>query len=349
MRVLVDVSHPALAHVFAHVVRALEARGHACAVVARDKDVTLALLDAYGVPYRVLARAGRGHLGRAAELVRREARFVVHGRRFRPDVITGTSVHAARAAALLGARSAVLNDDDAAAVPLFRWLAYPLATAIVTPTALAHERWGARHLTYPSYHALFYLHPARFRPDPAVAGELGLAPGEAYAVVRLSALEAHHDVGVRGVSGGLLRALRERIGSRARLFVSSEKPLPPELSGLRLPLPPHRVHHALAGAALVLGDSQTMTAEAAVLGVPAFRVNDFVGRISYLRELEAYGLAFGFVPGQEAAALDAVDAVLALPDRAGVFAERRRKLLAEKIDPLPWFVSVLERLGGAPA
>jgi predicted glycosyltransferase len=178
MKVLVDVSHPALAHVYAHVVRALEARGHECAVVARDKDVTLALLDAYGIRYEVVAPAGRGHAGRFLELLRREAGFARTARRFRPDVITGTSVHAARVAKLAGARSAVLNDDDAKAVPLFRWLAYPLADAIVTPAALAHERWGRRHLTYPSYHALFYLHPARFRADPAVRAELGLADGD---------------------------------------------------------------------------------------------------------------------------------------------------------------------------
>jgi predicted glycosyltransferase len=344
MRLLVDVSHPALAHVFAHVVRALEARGHACAVVARDKDVTLALLDAYAIPYQVVAPAGRGHLGRLVELVRREAGFVRAGRRFRPDVVTGTSVHAARAAKLLGARSAVLNDDDAAAVPLFRWLAYPMATAIVTPTALAHERWGARHLTYPSYHALFYLHPARFRPDPAVRSEMGLAPGEPYAIVRLSALAAHHDVGVRGVSEGLLRALAGRAAGRLRLFVSSEKPLPAGLAPLALPVAPHRAHHALAGARFVLGDSQTMTAEAAVLGTPAIRVNDFVGRISYLRELEDYGLAFGFRPGQEEDALAAVESLLAMPEREQAFAERRRRMLAEKIDPLPWLVNALETL-----
>jgi predicted glycosyltransferase len=349
MKILIDVSHPALAHVFAHVVRAFAARGHSCVVVARAKDVTLALLDAYGIPYRVLTGAGHGHLGRARELVVREARLFALARRLRPDLVTGTSVHAARVARACGARSAVLNDDDAAAVPLFRWLAYPLASAIVTPTALAHERWGPRHLTYPSYHALFYLHPARFSPDPGVAGELGLAAGAPYAVVRLSALEAHHDTGVRGVSPDLLRALRERIGGSVRLFVSSEKPLPPELEGLRLPLPPARAHHALAGARFVLGDSQTMTAEAAVLGTPAFRVNDFVGRIAYLRELEDYGLAFGFRPGREADALAAIEGVLAMPDRAAVFAARRAKMLAEKIDPLPWFVGAMEALAGDAA
>ena len=349
MRVLIDVSHPALAHVFAHVHRALEARGHSCSVVARAKDVTLDLLTAYGVPHAVLARAGRGHLGRARELAVREARFILYGRRFRPDLVTGTSVHAARAAFVLRCKSAILNDDDAAAVPLFRWLAYPLASAIVTPTALAHESWGPRHRTYPSYHALFYLHPARFAPDPAVRAELGLAPDQPYALIRLSALEAHHDAGVRGVSRALLRELVDGIGRRVRLLVSSEKPLDREFERLRIGVRPERMHHALAGAAFFLGDSQTMTAEAAVLGTPAIRINDFVGRISYLRELEEYELAFGFRPGQEKSAMDRLRAVLAMPDRAAVFAARRARMLAEKIEPLPWFVDEMERLVGAHA
>ena len=343
VRVLIDVSHPALAHVFGHVVPALHARGHETLVVARDKDVTLAILDAYGIAHQVLAPAGRTQRGRLRELLVREARLIALGRRFRPDLITGTSVHAARAAVVLRCRSAVLNDDDAGAVPFFRWLAYPLASAIVTPTALAHERWGGRHLLYPSYHALFYLHPNRFRPDPGIRDELGVAD-EPFAIVRLSALEAHHDRGVSGVSPAFLRAAVDGLGRRVRIFISSEKPLAAEFEPLRLALRPERIHHALAAAAFYLGDSQTMTAEAAVLGTPAFRVNDFVGRISYLRELEAYGLAFGFRPSQEAAALEALDRVLAMPEGAEVFAERRRLMLVEKIDPLPWFVERLERL-----
>ena len=102
----------------------------------------------------------------------------------------------------------------------------------------------------------------------------------------------------------------------------------------------------MALADFVLGDSQTMTAEAAVLGVPAFRVNDFVGRISYLRELEGYGLAFGFRPGEEERALAAVQEVVRRPDRREVFAERRRLMLAERIDPLPWLLDQVRALVG---
>jgi predicted glycosyltransferase len=346
MRALIDITHPSLAHVFRPLWAAWTAEGHECTVVARDKDVTLELLRAFGIPFVVLSSVGRGQVGRARELLAREARMLALARRLRPHLVIGTSAHAGRVARWVGAKSAVLNDDDAAAVPLFRWLSYPFASAIITPSCLAHEGHGPRHLTYPSYHALFYLHPARFQPDPGIRAELGVGAGGRFGIVRLSALAAHHDTGVRGLTEALVARLRRELPAEVRLFVSSEKPPSGELRPLQLPVPPARLHHAVAFADFVLGDSQTMTAEAAVLGVPAFRVNDFVDRISYLRELEAYGLAFGFRPGQEDRALAAVEEVVRRPDRREVFAERRRRMLAERIDPLPWLLGQVRALVG---
>jgi hypothetical protein len=242
-----------------------------------------------------------------------------------------------------------MSDDDAAAVPVFRWLAYPLATVIVTPSCLRHEDHGRRHRVYEGYQQLFYLHPHRFRPDPLVRRELGLAEGEAFGLLRLSALTAHHDRGIRGLSADAVRGVRERVEGRFRLFVSSEKPLPAALEPLRVRVAPHRMHDVLAAAAFFVGDSQSMTAESAVLGVPAFRLNDFVGRISYLRELEEYGLAFGFRLGEEQALLDALERTLAEPDREAVFAARRARMLGEKGDPLPWLLALLGELAGARA
>jgi predicted glycosyltransferase len=346
MRVLIDLNHPAHAHLFRHVISALRERGHECRVTARDKDVTLRLLGAWGIPYEVLAPLGRTLASRAVELVRREARFLSVARAFRPQLITGTSAHAARVARLVGARSAVLCEDDARVVPLFRWVAYPLASAIVTPDSLAHEDYGRRHLTYPSYQKLFYLHPSRFAPDPAVRHELGMGEDEPYAIVRLSALEAHHDVGARGIGEDLLQAVTREAGERGiRVFVSGERPLPPRWEPLRIPLAPERIHDAMAFAEFFLGDSQSMSVEAAVLGTPAFRLSGFVGRISCLEELQGYGLAFGFRPGQEAALVQALTAWLRQPDRRAEMARRRARLLADKIDPLPWFLDVAEALG----
>jgi predicted glycosyltransferase len=347
MRFLFDVNHPAHVHLVRGTLESLRSRGHECRVTARDKDVTTRLLASYGLDYTVPAPIGRGLLGWTREFVQRELVLGALCRRFRPHVIAGTSINAARVARWVGARSVILNEDDASVVPIFARLAYPLASAIVTPECLAYEGHGPRHHTYPSYQELFYLHPSRFVPDPAVRAELGLAEGQRYALVRLSALQAHHDRGIQGLTADFLRRLRAAVVDEAglRLFVSSEKPLDPEWEPLRLDLPPDRAHDALAFADLFVGDSQTMTAEAAVLGTPAFRLNGFVGRLSYLAELERYGLAFGFRPGEEGRLLESLAALLSDPGRREAMADRRRRMLAERIDPLPWLVALLERMG----
>ena len=98
------------------------------------------------------------------------------------------------------------------------------------------------------------------------------------------------------------------------------------------------MHHVMAFASLYIGDSQTMAAEAGVLGVPFVRFNDFVGRIGYLRELEdKYQLGYGI----KASSDGSVDALckrveklvgMDAEERRRVFAERRERMLSEKID-----------------
>ena len=319
--------------------------GVAYHVVARDKDITSRLLERYGIPFTTLAPVGRGLIGQFCELARREIGMFRLARRLRPKIITGTSVNAARVARLVGARSVILCEDDAKYIPLFRWLAYPMASAIITPDALAYENRGERHLTYPSYQKLFYLHPNRFTPDAGVLKELGLREGEPFGLVRLSALQAHHDIGARGMSEALIRnviSLAQSFG--VRLFISSEKPLAAEFAAHRAAAAPERMHDALAHAAFLVCDSQSMTVESALLGTPAFKINTFAGIISVIRELEQAGLAFGYRPGNEAALLSDLRGVLSMPDRRAAFAGRLAELLRRKVDPLPWFLGVIERL-----
>jgi uncharacterized protein len=341
MRLLFDINHPVQVHMMRPVVQRLAADGVSSHLVARDKDVTLRLLERFGMPAEVLAPARTGRLGAARELLAREWALLRLARRLRPHAIVGTTVHAGRVGRLVGARAIVFNDDDRAVVPWFARLAYPLADAIVTPAVLAGERLGRGHVTYPSFQQLFYLHPARFQADPGIRARLGLAEGAAYAVVRLSALSAHHDVGVRGLDREWVKELAARLSGRVAVLVSAENGVPPGLASHALRIDPERMHHALASAAFYVGDSQTMTAEAAVLGTPAFRLNGMVGRISYLAELERRGLAQGFRPGQEIDLLAALEAALADPGLAAAHRERRERLLAETIDPVPWFAGLV--------
>lgn len=313
-------------------------------VVAREKDITTRLMDNYGIPYKTLAPVGRGLTGQFVELARREVGMLRLARRLRPKIITGTSVHAARIARLVGARSVVMCEDDAKYIPLFKWLAYPFSHAIVTPDCLAYENHGTRHFTYPAYQKLFYLHPNRFTPDAGIHAALGLQHGARYAMVRLSSLQAHHDIGARGMSEKMIHDVIKMALPDIRVFISSEKNLSPEFEPHRMPLPPERMHDVLAGAEFLISDSQSMTVEAALLGTPAFKINSFAGIISVIRELEEAGLAFGYSPGQEAELLRELRAILETPNRQVVLQERRTELLRRKIDPLPWYLELIRRM-----
>ena len=125
---------------------------------------------------------------------------------------------------------------------------------------------------------------------------------------------------------------------------------------------PLDMHHVMAFASLYIGDSQTMAAEAGVLGVPFVRFNDFVGRIGYLRELEdTYELGYGIhatplaanssirradgsaQPSGVEELYKRVEELVAMPSeqRRKVWAERRQTMLSDKIDCakfLTWFI-----------
>ena len=127
------------------------------------------------------------------------------------------------------------------------------------------------------------------------------------------------------------------------MFITSERPLGAEFEPYRIAINPLDIHHVMAFADLYLGDSQTMAAEAGVLGVPFVRFNDFVGRIGYLDELEnKYHLGYGIKPDGEDMLYETVEELLAMPDRKAVFQERRMQMLSEKINFADFLTEYIE-------
>lgn len=338
-RILSDIGHPSQAWVLRPILETLATRGASIEVVAREKDALPALLAGFGIPFSVPVPRGIGLAGQIREFVLREAHIVLRALQTRPALLIGTSFHIARAGFLCRGTSIVFNEDDATVVPLIRWLAYPLASRIVTPRCLGFENYGRRHITYRGSQKLFYLHPNRFHPDPSVRRHVGEGR---YAIVRLSALDAHHDRNIRGIEAADILALQKELGEGLRLLVCSEKPLPASLSSLGLRLPPELMHHALAFAEFFIGDSQSMTVESALLGVPAIRVTDFAGRISVLRELETAGLCFGFKPEEGRKAVDLAVRLARDPATRQIWSERRQRYLSECDDPLPWLLAEID-------
>ncbi len=330
MRILVDLTHPMHVHFFRHAIARWQREGHALCLTSRDKDITCALLDEFGLAHIRIGRgARRGPLGLAVELIERAWGLSRVVRRFRPDVAVAEAGTFLVYGCLAG-RVPVVVFSDTEHARLSNAITYPLARAVITPRAYRRDV-GRKHVRYNGYQQLAYTHPAYFAPDPSALAAEGLRPGEPFLIVRLVNWGASHDVRDFGVRD--LRQVIEALSPYGRVILSSEKPLPPDLEALALRGPRRNMLHLQAFARLFFGESATMAAECAMLGTPAIFLS--TSRRGYIDELQArYEMVYSFNDPRtgQAEALDKARALLADPDTAARWQVRRQRMLAELID-----------------
>ncbi len=343
MKIFFHLGHPAHYHLFKHVIHQLQIGGHRILILIKNKDVLEELLQADHLKYlNILPQGHDGSKWSIARGVLTKDRAIFRlARSEKPDLMVGTSIEISHVGRLLGIPSVVVNEDDFDAVPLFAFLSYPFAETLLSPHSCKMGRWQFKNISYNGYHELAYLHPNYFQPEADKA--LQCAGGDKYCLLRFANLTAHHDAGKAGINRELARRIIARLRrSGYRVFISSERPLEPEFEPYRIKIKPSDMHHVLSYAELFIGDSQTMTAEAAVLGTPALRCNDFVGRLGYLEELEhRYHLTYGFKTSAPEKLLAKIRQMMSTPNLKEIWQARRQKMLAEKIDVtafMVWFI-----------
>jgi len=298
MKLLFDIGHPAHVHLFRNLIKKVLRNGGSVLAATREKDVTTDLCQFYDIPQSIISKVYSGNpLSGFNEFLTRTIRLYLLARTFRPDALLGTSTSIGIVGHLINRPSFIFEEDDAEVIPPIANYVYPTCTYVVTPDCLRHENYGEKHLTYKGYHELAYLHPDHFKPDPDIARSIGLDPHSLYFILRFVALKAHHDTGAIGLSEKHIKDLIKILSPRGRILITSEGQLHDDFKKYQFPLEPEKLLDVLAFASLYIGDSQTVAAEAAVLGIPNFRCNSFVGRLSYLEELETlYGLTKGYKP-----------------------------------------------------
>lgn len=337
--ILIDLGHPADVHMYRSAARRWFSQGHRVLFTALDREMIVHLLELYDLPYVVTYQRRRGKLALLAELVLRTLSTWRIARTFKPDLLTSVgSPMVGLPARMMGKPYLALTDTDHATEQhaLFK----PFATLIVTPSVFTHDM-GIKQVRYPGYKELMYLHPDEFTPDPAALHPLGLKPGDRYFIVRFVAWGASHDIGEHGFSLDEKRVLLRELTAYGRVLLSVEGEVDPEFQPYITPFPPEQIHHLLAFATLYIGEGGTMATEAAVLGTPALFVSSLrAGNWDDLRD--NYGLLYFYDSGREA--LQKARELLALPDLKQQWAEKRARLLADKINPTPWLVELGSRL-----
>lgn len=333
LRVLIDIVHPADVLFFKRPIDLFRDAGDEVRVVSREKDVTGALLDGFGIPHRPISRQGRGTAGLAAELVRRDLALLGVARRFRPDVMLGFGgIAISHVGSFLRIPSVSFYDSENAT--LQTRITWPFITRLVVPEDYDGPVPHGRTDRLPGTKDLSYFHPSAFRPDRERALAQGLDPDRPNVFLRFVRWGANHDIGKGGWTGAEAQRLVDALASRARLHVSAEADVPEPLRPHLWQGNPREVHHLLGHADAYLGESATMACEAVAMGVPALYAGvDFPG---YTRGLARRGLLRLLRP--EARSTLADEATRLLDDRAG-FEARQRDWIARCPD---WAHAVVE-------
>jgi hypothetical protein len=207
----------------------------------------------------------------------------------------------------------MFTDDDLSVVPESSLL-MATATRVIAPEVCDLGHYNRKKIPFRGFKALAYLAPAYFTPSEEVLLQFN-PERRPYVIIRLVSLTASHDAGKQGIGDDRLSRLISLLEQRLKVFITSERPLPEEFAHYRLSLPVNEIAHALYFADLFVGDSQTMASEAAILGTPVVRYNDFVGRISYMEVKQTkYALMLGFKTDQFETMMECIAGLLDQPD-----------------------------------
>lgn len=367
MKVLFMISHPAHFHMFRYTIENLQKDGHQVVNVIRPKDVLEQLcLDANLPFYKVKDRPKKwGMFGLAIFLIEKIIEVLHIARKEKPDMLVGSDGVLAVVGKLLRIPAFECYEDDGEAIALYAKMFFPIYTGLICPKCCSAWKWNNKKIAYPSYQEFGYLYPSQFTPDKSVVEKYGIDTSKTYFLIRFAKLTAHHDVGIHGMNTQIAERVVELLKPHGQIYITSERELEPQFEPYRIRINPLDMHHVMAFASLYIGDSQTMAAEAGVLGTPFVRFNDFVGRLSYIHELECptdytprkdgyvpfidkhvpddvhYCLGYGHKTADVEGFYRSIEKWMAEPNRKEICAERRERMLSEKIDYakyLTWFI-----------
>ena len=249
--------------------------------------------------------------------------------RFRPSVaLSLSSPYLVILSRILGITCVTFDDtdDNPRLLPLIK-----KSTYLLSPATYPH-RFHKGHFHLPALKELAYLHPALFKSEQVRTGIF----------FRITRTDSIHHSNASKLDQGVVLEKMERLSRYHPVFLSSETDPEQEIGKAIRRADPIHIHRDLATCKVFWGNSATMAAEAAVLGIPAIFVS--AEKFAYIKELEAYGLLYYYHPDDLNDSLEKLDAILAGDPPVSHFLKSHDLLLREKLDMtafMAWFIETL--------
>ena len=338
MRILIDISHPAIVHFFKNFAWEMIKRGNQILFTSRDKDVAIKLLEHYKFDYHSFGKFKNSILGKLLSIIIFDIKFIKIAYKFNPDIIfSGGSLFAAHASFIFRKPNITINNTDADLKISFN---KPFTSIFLTPEAFS-KNLGKKHIRFKGYNELAFLHPKYFKPNINILEKLGVEENEKFVLLRFVSWHSHDDIGKSGFSVEEIRNIVRKFSEYVKVFISSEYLLPEDLQKYHL-----EANHSIKTgelqdieyfASLLYGESGAMAAECAVLGTPAFYISP--KKLSFTTELDLkYNLVFD--RRMHDGTLEEAINLLNIPNIKELWREKSKKMIEDSInvtDYLVWF------------
>lgn len=338
MRVLIDIGHPAHVHMFKCFARDMQNRGHKVLFTCRDKEFEVKLLQAYGFDFVNFGKKAKSSIGKILDLIKFNWKEWQVARLFKPDIFVSHGSITAAHVAWLMRKPSVAFEDTFNMEQIRLWKSF---ASVILTSMYEHPLHGNNVIKYRGYNELLYLHPNRVQKDNAILGKLNIQEGEKFVILRFVSWNATHDMGHNGISyANKLLAVKE-FSKYAKVFISSEKPLPSDLEPYRIPIKAEEMHSAMAHASLIFGESATMVSEGIMMGVPGVYL-DNTGRL-YTNEFQKkYSMCYNYSESMEDQHLAIQKAIeLIKNDAKSSLVDQYKQLMNDNVDVasfLTWFI-----------
>ena len=329
MRILIDTGHPAYIHFFAPIAKELEKRNHTVVFSIREKDCSLPIINAHNFSYKSKGKGSYSVLLKPFHFFSAIFSIFSITRKIKPDLfLSFSSPYAGIVSAIFRKKHIVLDDTEIDV--LARKIYYTFSDILVTPKSFKLDI-GRKQIRVNAFKEQAYLKDYTFSPETGN-----------YILVRLVNHGAMHDlfskVWHKQESFKFIRELAQKHS----VVISSEIPLPGDLKPHEYSQPPEDLHNVISKAKLVVGESATVSTEAAVLGVPAVYI-DYNTR-GYTENLEhEYGLVRHFLPVNHELekAKGFIHDIMENPVNP-YYQEQRKKLFRETDDIVEYMLNLIE-------
>ena len=261
---------------------------------------------------------------------------------FKPDIVfSPTSLYAGLIAKLHKIPVISWGDTETATTNLKYSL--PFIDSLLIPDCFyAKLKNNNKVVRFNAYKEIAYLHPNWFVPDDEVLKKLNLNKNDKIVLMRFSALNAMHDIGLKSVGDNCREQILgyiQEIEKYAKVYISTTERDPgEEFKKYELKIHPSEYIHFLSFCSLYIGEGTTTASEAGVLGVPWINIQKTTR--GYLIDQEK-NYKLGFRTDNVDKAFQTAIEWIQKDDLKIGWQVKRDKLLNDKIDVssfLIWFI-----------